>query len=81
MTNNTDQLKVALAQISPVWLNKEQTKAKIKTYISDAGAQNCDLVVFGEGFLPGYSFWLSTRQRWFVYRSTRRTMDYRTRHR
>ncbi len=56
---NTYQLKVALAQISPVWLNKEQTKAKIKTYISEAGAQDCDLVVFGEGLLPGYPFWLS----------------------
>jgi nitrilase len=52
-------LKVGIAQISPIWLNKEKTKEKIKTYIVDAGRQNCDLVVFGEALLPGYPFWLS----------------------
>jgi nitrilase len=29
-------LKVALAQISPVWLNKEKTLVKIEKSISDA---------------------------------------------
>lgn len=52
-------LKVALAQISPVWLNKNQTLDKIYTSISEAGAKECNLVVFGEGLLPGYPFWLS----------------------
>jgi nitrilase len=51
-------LKVGLAQISPVWLNKEQTREKIGTYIQKAGAETCDLVVFGEALLPGYPFWL-----------------------
>lgn len=51
-------LKVGLAQIAPVWLNKEQTLAKIVSYVNDAGTQNCDLVVFGEALLPGYPFWL-----------------------
>lgn len=53
------QIKVALAQVSPVWLNKRKTVEKIKTYIAKAGAQKCDLVAFGEGLLPGYPFWLS----------------------
>lgn len=51
-------LKIGLAQISPVWLNKELTREKIKSYIEKAGSEKCDLVVFGEGLLPGYPFWL-----------------------
>lgn len=56
---SNEQIKVALAQISPVWLNRQKTLEKIKSYISDAAGKNCDLVVFGEGLLPGYPFWLS----------------------
>jgi nitrilase len=52
-------LKIALAQIAPVWLNKEKTIVKIKSFISDAGNQKCELIVFGEALLPGYPFWLS----------------------
>ncbi len=55
---SNDQLKVALAQIAPVWLNKEATIAKVKDYIIEAGENNCDLVAFGEGLLPGYPFWI-----------------------
>lgn len=51
-------LKVGLAQMSPVWLNKEKTIKKVKDFVSQAGAKQCDLVVFGEGILPGYPFWL-----------------------
>ncbi len=53
-----DLLKIGLAQIAPVWLNKVKTTEKIVSYISDAGKQNCDLVVFGEALLPGYPFWI-----------------------
>jgi len=55
---SNDQLKVALAQIVPVWLNKDATTAKVKDYIIEAGENNCDLVAFGEGLLPGYPFWI-----------------------
>lgn len=51
-------LKIGLAQISPVWLNKEKTREKIRDYIEKAGKEGCDLVVFGEALLPGYPFWL-----------------------
>jgi len=54
-----DILKVGLAQIAPVWLNKKATLKKIATYVADAGAKDCDLVVFGEAIVPGYPFWLS----------------------
>lgn len=52
-------LKVALAQIAPAWLNKEKTLDKIIKSIKDAGKQNCELIVFGEGLLPGYPFWIA----------------------
>ncbi len=52
-------LKVALAQISPVWLDKEETIIKINNSIIDAAKQQCELIVFGEALLPGYPFWLA----------------------
>ena len=52
-------LKVALAQISPVWLNKEKTIEKIEKSILEAVKENCELIVFGESLLPGYPFWTS----------------------
>lgn len=55
-------LKVGLAQMSPVWLNKTQTIQKVISMLHDAGKQGCELVVFGEGLLPGYPFWLSSTQ-------------------
>ncbi|MEA3462793.1 MAG: nitrilase-related carbon-nitrogen hydrolase [Bacteroidota bacterium] len=55
---STNILNIGLAQISPVWLDKDQTREKIRGYIQKAGEEDCDLVVFGEGLLPGYPFWL-----------------------
>lgn len=57
MKNNL--LKVALAQIAPVWLNKEKTIEKIENSTVEAATENCELVVFGEALLPGYPFWLA----------------------
>ena len=48
-----------MAQIAPVWLNKKKTITKIEKYITEAGSKNCELIVLGEGILPGYPFWLS----------------------
>lgn len=59
--NSADQneiLKVAAAQIAPVWFDREKTLGKILDYISQAAEQSCRLVVFGEAILPGYPFWL-----------------------
>ena len=52
-------LKVALAQISPVWLDKNATLQKIEATIIEAGKEKAELVVFGEALLPGYPFWLA----------------------
>lgn len=57
---NTDtKLKVGLAQISPVWLNKEKTIEKVEQNIHQAADKGRELVVFGEALLPGYPFWIS----------------------
>jgi nitrilase len=56
---NKNTLTIAMAQIAPVWLNKDKTIEKIKSYISQAANKGCELVVFGESLLPGYPFWLS----------------------
>jgi len=51
-------LRVALAQISPIWLHREATTDKIVEWIGKAAAEDCSLVVFGEALLPGYPFWI-----------------------
>nr|WP_321221892.1 carbon-nitrogen hydrolase family protein [uncultured Psychroserpens sp.] len=53
------KLKVALAQISPVWLNKDETLKKVENAIEEASKENVELIVFGEGLVPGYPFWLA----------------------
>lgn len=58
VTVNQDTLKVCLAQISAVWLDKAATIDKVCGYIADAGAQGGDLIAFGEALVPGYPFWV-----------------------
>ncbi|MBW3544058.1 MAG: carbon-nitrogen hydrolase family protein, partial [Bacteroidetes bacterium] len=58
LQQSNDQLKVAISQIAPVWLNKEETLVKIKDQIEQAGKEGCQLVAFGETLLPGYPFWV-----------------------
>ena len=52
-------LKVGLAQIAPVWLDKSATLKRISETISEAAKKQIDLLVFGEGLLPGYPHWLA----------------------
>ncbi len=52
------RLTVALAQIAPVWLDRQGTTDKIAHWIGMAAAEGADLVVFGEALLPGYPFWV-----------------------
>ena len=54
-----NELKVALAQLAPVWLQKEKTLELIRETVEQAAAENSELLVFGEAFLPGYPFWLA----------------------
>ena len=51
-------LRIGMSQISPVWLDKSKTIEKVIGQIKAAKEQHCELVVFGEGLIPGYPFWL-----------------------
>jgi len=53
-----DYLILGLAQIAPVWLNREKTLEKILKSVQAAAEADCQLVAFGEALLPGYPFWI-----------------------
>lgn len=58
MLPSNDRLKITLAQVSPVWLDKKATIKKATGLINKAGKERSNLIVFGEAFLPGYPFWI-----------------------
>ena len=56
---SSGKLPVALAQISPVWLDREETILKVGRWIDQAADKGAELVAFGETLVPGYPFWLA----------------------
>ncbi|MEO0512917.1 MAG: carbon-nitrogen hydrolase family protein [Planctomycetota bacterium] len=52
-------LRVGIAQIAPVPLDRAQTLARVANAVAEAGSNGARLVCFGETFVPGYPFWLS----------------------
>jgi len=58
ITPQGNVLTVAMAQIAPVWLNKEKTLEKVASCVEDAAGKDADLIVFGEALVPGYPYWL-----------------------
>jgi nitrilase len=54
-----NKLKIAMAQMAPVWLDKQATLSKVEKAIVDASKEAVELIVFGEGLIPGYPFWLA----------------------
>ena len=54
---NLSTIRIALAQLAPVWLNKEKTLKKVINSLDEAAGKDANLVVFGEALLPGYPFW------------------------
>ena len=50
--------KVAAAQLTPVFLNKEKTVAKACDAILEAGKNGAQLIVFPEAFISGYPDWV-----------------------
>jgi nitrilase len=51
-------LVAALAQIAPVWLDRDATLAKVGDWVARAAADGSRLVAFGEAIAPGYPFWI-----------------------
>ena len=54
-----DTLKVAIAQIAPVLLDRERTLARVVAAVGEAADGGARLVCFGEALVPGYPVWLS----------------------
>lgn len=57
MTTSTP-FTLALAQIAPIWLDRETTVGKMAEYVTRAGTDGARLVAFGEALAPGYPFWI-----------------------
>ncbi|MGH7886100.1 MAG: carbon-nitrogen hydrolase family protein [Thermodesulfobacteriota bacterium] len=49
-----DRVKVAVAQASPVFLDKDKTVEKACKLIEEAGNNGAELLAFPEAFIPGY---------------------------
>jgi nitrilase len=59
MTIQADaSIRVGLAQLSPVLLDREATLRKVCDAIQRAADDHCRLLCFGEALVPGYPFWL-----------------------
>ena len=54
----TKKIKVAAAQLSPIFLNKEKTVEKACEAILEAGEQGANLIVFPEAYISGYPDWI-----------------------
>ena len=48
-----------MAQLAPVWLNRDKTLDKVCNAIKEAAKEDTKLIVFGEALVPGYPFWLA----------------------
>ncbi|MDA1081186.1 MAG: carbon-nitrogen hydrolase family protein [Gemmatimonadetes bacterium] len=55
---NKSSLTVGVAQIAPIWLDRERTLAKVGRWITRAADRKCKLVAFGEALVPGYPWWI-----------------------
>ncbi len=53
-----NQVRVAAAQLTPVFLNKDETVQKACEAIKKAGENGCRLIVFPEVFISGYPDWV-----------------------
>jgi nitrilase len=51
-------LRVAAAQIAPVWLDREASLARVVDSIDQAAVSGVELIAFGECLVPGYPFWV-----------------------
>lgn len=54
----TNIIKVAAAQLAPVFLDREGTVEKTCRAIQEAGQNGAVIVAFPETFIPGYPYWV-----------------------
>jgi nitrilase len=53
-----DSMVVGVAQVAPIWLDRDRTIAKVNRWIAKAADRGCRLVAFGEALVPGYPWWI-----------------------
>src|SRR5579863_398661 len=51
-------IRVAIAQVAPVYYNKSASLTKALEVVRDAATQGVGLIAFGETWFPGYPVWL-----------------------
>ncbi|MDX1459915.1 MAG: carbon-nitrogen hydrolase family protein [Xanthomonadales bacterium] len=51
-------LRAGFAQVSPHWLDRETTLERVCDCLQQAAEDSVELLVFGEGLVPGYPFWV-----------------------
>jgi len=51
-TEDNHLLRIGLAQIAPVWLDRERTILKVKTYVERASEQGCHMVALVRHWFP-----------------------------
>jgi len=61
MKHSSQPFLVAAVQASPIFLDRESTLDRACALIAEAAEKGARLVVFPEGYLPGYPFWV-----WFI---------------
>lgn len=52
-------VRIAAAQVSPVFLDAQATTERMVTWIERAADEAVEMIAFGETFLPGYPAWVS----------------------
>jgi len=52
-----EKLKAAVAQVSPVFMDKEATVEKTVEAIEEAARSEAQIIVFSETHIPGYPYW------------------------
>jgi len=68
-------VKVAAAQLAPVFLDRAATVAKTCDAIAEAGRNGAALVAFPESFIPGYPYWAMTQAPMAIRELSRRLFD------
>ena len=56
--NSEKNVTVAVAQATPIFLDRQATLEKACDIIADAGQNGAKLVVFPEAFIPAYPDWV-----------------------